>query len=101
MENGSSRGFAVVIVEHSAQFVATADAAHLEEARRRLPGRGRSFPRRPPTDPYVTNSVIRFVSNGPFGPRTCSFPAAGDMTVAAHPGADSRTRTLSQSEPVS
>ena len=36
MENGSSRGFAVVIVEHSAQFVATADAAHLEEARRRL-----------------------------------------------------------------
>src|ERR1017187_5788350 len=48
MENGSSRGFAVVIVEHSAQFVATADAAQLEEARRRLPGRGRSFPRRPP-----------------------------------------------------
>ena len=25
----------------------------------------------PPTDPYVTNSVIRFVSNDPFGPRTC------------------------------
>ena len=36
MENGSSRGFAVVIVEHSAQFVAAADAAQLEEARRRL-----------------------------------------------------------------
>ena len=25
----------------------------------------------PPTDPYVNNSLIRFVSNDPFGPRTC------------------------------
>ena len=30
------RSTLVIIVEHSAQFVATADAAHLEEARRRL-----------------------------------------------------------------
>jgi hypothetical protein len=36
MENRSSRGFPIIIVEHSAQFVATADAARLEEARRRL-----------------------------------------------------------------
>src|ERR1022692_4189277 len=35
-ENGSSRGFPIIVVEHPAQFVATADAAHLEEARRRL-----------------------------------------------------------------
>ena len=30
------RSTLVIIVEYSAQFVATADAAHLEEARRRL-----------------------------------------------------------------
>ena len=48
LENGSSRGFPIIVVEHPAQFIAAADAAHLGEARRRLPGRGRSFPRRPP-----------------------------------------------------
>src|ERR1017187_1642948 len=36
LENGSSRGFPIIVVEHPAQFIAAADAAHLEEARRRL-----------------------------------------------------------------
>ena len=36
MENGSSRGFPIIVVEHPAQFIAAADAAHLGEARRRL-----------------------------------------------------------------
>ena len=42
----------------------------------------------PPTDPYVSNSLIRFVSNGPRGPRTLQVTTPqGDMTVAAHPSA--------------
>jgi hypothetical protein len=36
LENGSSRGFPIIVVEHPAQFIAAADAAQLEEARRRL-----------------------------------------------------------------
>src|ERR1022692_639265 len=36
LKNGSSRGFPVIVVEHPAQFIAAADAAHLGEARRRL-----------------------------------------------------------------
>src|ERR1022692_3061954 len=36
LENGSSRGFPIIVVEHPAQFIAAADAAHLGEARRRL-----------------------------------------------------------------
>ena len=49
-----------------------------------LPGRSRGFPPTPPTDPYVKNSLIRFVSNGPGGPRTLQLMTPqGDMTVAA------------------
>jgi len=56
----------------------------------------------PPTDPYVTNSVIRFVSNGHCGPKTLQLTTPqGDMTVAAHPSANPRTRTFVQSTPVS
>src|ERR1017187_10126918 len=36
LENGSSRGFLIIVVEHPAQFIAAADAAHLGEARWRL-----------------------------------------------------------------
>src|ERR1022692_2100770 len=36
LENGSSRGLPIIVVEHPAQFIAAADAAHLGEARRRL-----------------------------------------------------------------
>ena len=36
LENGSSRGFPIIVVEHPAQLIAAADAAHLGEARRRL-----------------------------------------------------------------
>jgi hypothetical protein len=36
LENGSSRGFPIIVVEHPAQFIAAADAAHLGEARRLL-----------------------------------------------------------------
>ena len=44
----------------------------------------------PHTDPYVSNSLIRFVSNGPRGPRTLQLTTPqGDMTVAAHPSANS------------
>jgi hypothetical protein len=40
----------------------------------------------PPTDPYGTNSVLRFVSNGHCWPRTSQLMTPqGDMTVAAHP----------------
>jgi hypothetical protein len=40
----------------------------------------------PPTDPYVSNSLIRFVSDGPCGPKTLQLTRPqGDMTVAAHP----------------
>jgi len=40
----------------------------------------------PPTDPYVTNSVIRFVSNGPCEPKTLQLTRPqGVMTVAARP----------------
>ena len=35
-KSGDSRALPIIIVEHSAQFVAAADAAHLEEALRRL-----------------------------------------------------------------
>ena len=46
------------------------------------------MPPAPPTDPYVSNSLIRFVSNGPRGPRTLQLTTPqGDMTVAAHPSA--------------
>ena len=44
----------------------------------------------PPTDPYVSNSLIRFVSNGPCGPKALQLTTPqGDMTVAAHPSANS------------
>lgn len=40
----------------------------------------------PPTDPYVSNSLIRFVSDGPCGPKTLQLTTPqGVMTVAAHP----------------
>ena len=40
----------------------------------------------PPTDPYVSNSLIRFVSDGPCGPKTLQLTTPqGVMTIAAHP----------------
>ena len=47
LKNGSSRGFPIIVVEHPAQFIAAADAAHLGEARRRL-------------DQFVLDSLIRW-----------------------------------------
>lgn len=57
----------------------------LWRSRRPLPGRGRACARRPPTDPYVKISLIRFVSCGPGGPKTLRVTSPqGVMTVAAH-----------------
>jgi hypothetical protein len=50
---------------------------------RSLPGPG--LRPTPPTDPYVSNSLIRFVSDGPCGPKTLRVTTPqGVMTVAAH-----------------
>jgi hypothetical protein len=50
----------------------------------------------------VNNSLIRFVSDGPFGPKTLQLTRPqGDMTVAAHPLAARYAWTLLQSAPAS
>ena len=55
----------------------------------------------PPTDPYVTNSVIRFVSIGPCEPITLQGTSPqGDMTVAARLSANPCAKSPSQSTPV-
>jgi len=55
----------------------------------------------PPTDPYVTDSVIRFVSNGPCGPRTCRGRAHRRHDCCCPSGRNSLHPDCVQSAPVS